>query len=130
MAYQQQQGMPGTKSYTDVNAATSVASPAINPAKAGGKAPEDFGWSAMDYKFGDRPLYQVAKAAMKGNWCGKTAPTNKGMVGPSQNAAAQAAAAQSAAAQNAAAMAAMDTSGAAASSAAAAAEPWNEIGGS
>lgn len=53
------------------------------------KAPtgeEGFGWKALDYKFGDKPIYQVMKSIAKnkadgGGFCGKSGVPQGGMSG-------------------------------------------------
>lgn len=56
--------------------------------------PEGFGWKALDYKFGDRPLYQVAKSLLKqktsagnGGFCGKQTSPQGGMANQASKAA-------------------------------------------
>lgn len=55
----------------------------VTPAAKGGN-PEGFGWKMLDYKFGDRPAYQVMKGMAKnhangGGFCGTPATAPGGM---------------------------------------------------
>ena len=63
----------------------------VNPPTKGA-APEGFGWKALDYKFGDKPLYQVTKSLLKnktstGSFCGGQPTGAGGMSNPAAAAA-------------------------------------------
>ena len=64
----------------------------VNPQAKSAAGPDAFGWKALDYKFGDRPLYQLMKnKATTGSFCGKGADKSGGMANPESAAAAAAA---------------------------------------
>jgi len=98
MAFQQDPvGNQGAKEFKGTQTTPSNPGGVVNPPAKGKGDPSSFGWKALDYKFGDRPAYQLLKnKATTGSWCGKgqdNAALAAGMNNPS--AAAAAAAAQS-----------------------------------
>ncbi len=61
------------------------------PTKQAGKGEEDFGWKALDYAHGNKPLYAAMRGLMKnkdstGSFCGQGAAPG-GMAPPRNNAA-------------------------------------------
>jgi len=80
------EGSKGYKGSTEPGSPGAVVNPAAKSADQ-----SDFGWKALDYKYGDKPLYQMMKGAMQnkqgtGNFCGHQ-QGGQGMQNPSAAAA-------------------------------------------
>lgn len=84
-------GMEGSKSMKPT-AKSGTPGGVVNPGAQAPKDAEGFGWKALDYKFGDRPLYQVAKGLLKkksesgGGFCGNKQNPQGGMANPAAKA--------------------------------------------